>query len=509
MSRKGRLVKPYERLSQEQLKQVHQASLELLWDPGMICNNAEAAQYFSDNGATVTKVDQESAPYWKVQLPASLVEKTIKSAPQVVKLGARDENNSLVMDGAEPRVHLVSGSETNIWLDVDFPTYVKKSDPTVERALPEFQQKRGSIALLCKAARLCEQLDSLDAFIRPVNIQDKGITAENKDVNKYFASLDNMTKHVQAGLTSLEQLDNVVRMGEIIAGGKQQLIDNPVLSFITCLVKSPMQFIDDTTQTLIEIAKKKLPLVVSCSPQAGTTAPLTELGITIQINVEILAGIALSQLVNPGTPVLYGSVPVRTRLDTLSDSYGSPETSQYNIDSVQMARYYKLPCYSTSGVCDNATPGLQSTLERMFSDILVTLSGPQFLHCAYGLLGNNNTFCPLQAVMDDTHHQMLEFFLRQPKFSQDDFETNMNQIREVVTSQKKVYIRFIRSLMRHGEVSMPYPFEGDGKTDRVLELANERMEQLLEKPVKHIDQATVGKIFNEIPGLLPELNIYR
>jgi trimethylamine--corrinoid protein Co-methyltransferase len=318
-----------------------------------------------------------------------------------------------------------------------------------------------------------------------------------------------MTKHVMAGLTKLEQLENVVHMGEIIAGGKQQLIDNPLLSFITCLVKSPMQFIDDTTQTLIEIAKKNLPLVVSCSPQAGTTAPLTELGITIQINAEILAGIVLSQLVNEGTPVLYGSVPVRTRLDTLNDSYGAPETSQYNIDSVQMARFYKIPCYSTSGVCDNKTPGMQSTVERMFSNILVTISGPQFLHCAYGLLDNNGTFCPLQAVLDDAHFQMLEFFLRPPKFGRDDFENNLAQIREVVSSKKKLYIGYIRSLMRSGQVSMPYPFETDGDEDKVMEKARQRMEQLLQQPVNHIDQTIAKKVFDEIPGLLPELNNYK
>lgn len=508
MTRQGILVEPYERLSYEQLEQVHQASLDILKDPGMLCFNKEAAQYFGDNGAEVAVVDQGEIPCWKIQIPEKMIAMALQSAPQVVKLGARDENNSLLLDGAESRVFLVSGSETNIWLDVDFSPYVKKSNPDIEVSVPEFHRRRGTVADLCQAAHLCENLDTLDAFIRPVNIQDKDITGDNKDVNKYFASLDNTTKHVMAGLTKLEQLDNVVHMAEIIAGGKKQLRENPIISFITCLVKSPLQFIDDTTQTLIEISKKKLPLVVSCSPQAGTTAPLTELGITVQINAEILAGITLSQLVNKGTPVLYGSVPVRTRLDTLNDSYGAPETSQYNIDSVQMARFYKLPCYSTSGVCDNKTPGLQSTVERMLSNILVTLSGPQYLHCAYGLLDSNGTFCPLQAVLDDVHFQMLKFFLQTPKYTKDDFEKNISQIREVAASPKKLYIRYIRSLIRTGQVTMPYPFEGDGTTDTVLALADEKMRQLLSLPAKHIDGVITNKVFQEIPGLLPRLNIH-
>jgi len=100
-------------------------------------------------------------------------------------------------------------------------------------------------------------------------------------------------------------------------------------------------------------------------------------------------------------------------MDTLGDSYGSVETSQYNIDCVQMARFYRIPNYSTSGVCDSKIPGQQSSIERLFSDIAVTMSGPQFLHCTFGLLDCNSVFSLLQAVLDDAHFKMIEFFLRQ------------------------------------------------------------------------------------------------
>lgn len=66
------------------------------------------------------------------------------------------------------------------------------------------------VADLCAAARLGEQLEHLDFFIRPANIQDSDITEETKDVNKFYACLNNMTKHVMAGLTDLNQLDNVI-----------------------------------------------------------------------------------------------------------------------------------------------------------------------------------------------------------------------------------------------------------------------------------------------------------
>jgi len=507
--REGILVSnPYERMTGEQVEQIHQASMQILSDPGLICFNKQATEIFHSHGAEVTTVSPSDHPCWLIKIPEKLVMQALDSAPKTVKLGARNPDNMLIMNGEEARVYFITGSETNIWLDVDFPTYVKKSDPGTEIRVPEFHPRRGTVADLCQSAHVCEHLETVDGYIRTVNIQDKDITEDNKDVNKFFASLNNTTKHFMTGLTSLKQLDNVVRMAEIIVGGEEALKENPIISFITCLVKSPLQFVDDTTDTFIEVCRRGLPIVVSSSPQAGTSAPIKEAGIMVQINAEVLAGITLGQLVNKGTPVIYGSVPVRARMDTLGDSYGSVETSQYNIDCTQMARFYKLPNYSTAGVCDTKAPGQQASIERLFSDIVVTLSGPQYLHCAYGLLDCNSVFCLLQAVLDDAHFKMIKFFLKQPRINLEEIENTIKQIKAVVDTPQKLFISYIRPVMRSGELSAPYPFEGDGESDNVFALAYERMNELLAKPVEHIDPATTAKIFREIPGLLPRLNVY-
>ncbi|MFC1944270.1 trimethylamine methyltransferase family protein [Chloroflexota bacterium] len=509
MSREGILIaRPYQRMSGEQVERVHRASMEVLSDPGLISFNKEAVDVFSGHGAEVAEVKPSDHPCWLVKIPERLVMDALADAPRAVKLGARNPENALVMDGEVPMVYLITGSETNIWLDVDFPTYVKKSDPSTEVRLPEFRPRRGTVADLCQSAHVCEHLETIDGYIRTVNIQDKDITEDNKDVNKFFASLNNTTKHVMSGLTSLKQLDNVVNMARIIAGGDEALKENPIISFITCLVKSPLQFVDDTTDTFMEICRRGIPVVVSSSPQAGTTAPIKEAGIMVQINAEVLAGITLGQLVNRGTPVLYGSVPVRARMDTLGDSYGSVETGQYNVDCVQMARFYKIPNYSTAGVCDTKVPGQQASIERLFSDILVALSGPQYLHCAYGLLDCNSVFCLLQAVLDDAHFQMLKFFLRPPQIDEAEVAEVLKQVREVSATQQKLYISYIRRVIRSGLLSPPYPFEGDGEGDNVFALAHERMNELLERPVEHIDRDTTSRIFREVPGLLPRLNVY-
>jgi trimethylamine--corrinoid protein Co-methyltransferase len=510
MSREGILIKkPIKRLTGEQVQQIHDASIEILKAPGLLCFNQKAAEVFENHGAEVGAISGSNTPSWTIKIPEKLIADALDNVPSTITLGARNPDNALVMKGDEPRVYYITGSETNTWLDVDFPTYISKKDSSKEIQVPEFKPRRGTVADLCASAHVCEHLDTVDGYIRTVNIQDREINGTNKDVNKFFACLNNTTKHVQSGLTNLAQLDNVVRMVEIIAGGADKLKENPLISFITCLVKSPLQFVDDTTETFIEVCRRGLPAVVSSSPQAGTSAPIKEAGIMAQINAEILAGITLGQLVNPGTPVLYGSVPVRARMDTLGDSYGSIETTQYNIDCVQMARFYNIPNYSTSGVCDTKIPGQQSTVERLFSDILVTLSGPQFLHCAFGLLDCNSVFCLLQAVLDNAHFKLIKSFLREPRIDDGELATIRKQITDVVATPQKMFINYIRPVMRSGEISPPYPFEGNGEDDDVFYLANERMQELLAKPVEHIDEATTGKIFNEIPGLLPGLNIYK
>jgi trimethylamine--corrinoid protein Co-methyltransferase len=503
MARQGVLVEPYRRLNQEQIERIHRASLSILTDPGIVCFNRNAAEIFGDCGADVAPAEQTGAPSWILKVPERVISEALQAAPKTVRLGARDENNSLILDGSEPRVHFASGSESNNWLDVDVERLVSKSGREVD--LPVFRLEKGTVDRLAQAARLCEHLDSWDGFLRTVNIQDDDITDDNKDVNKFFACLNNTTKHVMGGLTELGQLENVVRMAQIIAGGENEFRRNPIVSFITCVVKSPLQLVDDTTQKAIEVARRGIPLVISSSPQGGSTAPIREEGMVAQINAEILVGIALTQLVNKGTPVLYGSVPVRTRMDNLYDSYGVPEFSQYNIDCVQMARHYGLACYSTAGVSDVQIPGIQASVERLFSHILVTLSGAQYIHYAFGLLERTNTFCPVQAILDDVHIGMMKRFVRQPVVTEEGISECLGQVRKVMGTSHKLYVRYVRTALRTGQIAPSYPFESKDMTDETLVQARARMDEILSMPPSHIDKNTVDRVFQQVPGLLTRL----
>lgn len=499
--RQGVVVRmPFERLTKDEIGTIDKTSTRLLEEIGLQCFNKEASEIFKNNGCIVESRDERSTT---VKIPKAVLMKFISQAPSKVKLGARDPKNALILDSEMPRIYFGSGSETNVWLDAEMEDFVSEKDPSKKRRLAVFTKKRGSVERLCTAARLAEQLEHLDFFIRPVNIQDEDITSENHDVNKFYASLSNITKHVMAGLTSLEQLDNVIRMAEILAGGKEALKENPIVSFITCTIKSPFEMVDDATQKLIEFSRRGLPFVVSSSPQGGSTAPVLEGGMVAQINAEILSGVALTQMVNPGSPVIYGSVPVRARMDNLHDMYGAPEFNQYNIDCVQMARHYRIPCYSTAGVADSSSPGMQSSIEKLFTHVPMAMSGAQYIHYAFGLLERTNIFCPVQAVLDNQHIGMIKMFLSEPKFSEENMDDIFGQIKKVLASKQKLYVRFARKGLRDGSIYPHYPFEADG--DGVIEKALIRLEELLSRPVHSVSKEQEDRIFKEVPGIVERL----
>ena len=505
MTRKGVQVVPYKRLNENQIERVHGTSMDILKDPGITCFNKDAAEIFAASGADITEVKTERNPNWILRIPEKIIMDAAESAPTQITLGARDEDNSLSLDAGKPLVYFASGSETNNWLEADIESFVGKNDASQEIRLPVFKSEKGNTERLAKAAHLCENLDSWDGFLRCVNIQDEDINDSNKDVNKFFISLNNTSKHVMAGLTDLNELDNLMNMVHIIAGGKEKFKENPVISIITSLIKSPLQFVDDTTEKTIEIAKRGIPLVISSAPQGGSTAPILETGIVAQINAEILAGIALSQLVNKGTPVLYGSVPGRANMVDLHDSYGVPEFGQFNIDCVQMARYYGIPCYSSGGVSDVKVQGIQSSVERLLSQVMATLAGPQYLHYAFGLLERTSTFCPVQAVLDDAHISIIKRLASQPHITEESVNDVMTQMSKVMMSSTKLFTRFARTALRTGEISPQYPFESKGMTDDTLLMAVEKTDEIMQLPRNNIDSELIEKIYDSTPGLLTRL----
>jgi len=236
-------------------------------------------------------------------------------------------------------------------------------------------------------------------------------------------------------------------------------------------------------------------------PDGGATGPFDEFGMVALINAELLAGVTLNQLVSPGAPILYGAVPVRTRLDNLNDMYGAPEFNHYNIDCAQMARFYGLPCYSTAGVGDAAVPGIQATVEKMMTLTSVPRGGAQYIHYAFGLLERTNTFCPEQAVMDDAHIGIVKHMLEEPAISEASGSEMLETLKEVMASNHKTFIYHL-PLPSRDPVYIRYPLEDD--EGGALLSAHRSYREIMERPRKPLADEVLAEIKAIVPGVLEQ-----
>jgi trimethylamine--corrinoid protein Co-methyltransferase len=116
-----------------------------------------------------------------------------------------------------------------------------------------------------------------------------------------------------------------------------------------------------------------------------------------------------------------------------------------------------------------------------------------------------NTFCPVQAVLDDAHIGMLKKMVTPPAFTGDKVPEFLGQIRRVMGTSHKLFTRFVRSTLRSGEIASAYPFESGDMKDETLLQASQRMQEILALPPRHIEKNIVDRVFQETPSLLTRL----
>ncbi len=495
--RKALHVQPVERLTQTQIKSINDASMKLLAETGIKCAGEKAAGVYRSAGCTVSEIEDGKQKRWNVLFPEKLLKKALSNVPSEVILGARDPGNTLYLNANVPAVYFGTGSEANIYLRSKIEQFVSTANGRNTLQYPVFEEEQGSIAALCESARLIDHLKHADFFIRNINIQDEGIDSTNKDVNVYFSSLLNTGKHVQGGLTDPKALPALKSLAKIIAGEQPHL----PFSFIVCPIRSPLFMVDDSSEKVITIAQENIPMVISSSPQGGVTAPIQEEGIIMEINAEILAGIALAQFANPGTPVLYGSVPTRAQLDTLQDNYGTAEFIHYAMGCAQMARFYGIPCYSSAGVGDVKRPGIQAMVEKLFSYKGVASAGAHYIHYAFGLLDGTNIFSPLQAVLDNASIALVKDILRVPSCDQEHIEAALREITKTAAGSG-MFTRGVRKQLRREVVSSTYEFITHGDEDQVFIQAQAKLDAYLADSSNTLSDETIRQAYKEIPGLI-------
>lgn len=380
----------YKPLNRDQIEQIHAATLHVLENTGVEMNNREALDILESAGA---RVDRETN---RVYLPKQLVERSIGSAPSEVLLAGREEKNDLVLSGR--RVHLGTGGTALNVLDLD-------------------NVRRPSTLEDCKnTARLVDALDNIHFFVLPVYPNE--LPKEDVDVNRFYSAIRNTTKHVMGGVYTVEGIRKVVRIAERIAGGPEELRKRPFISMITCIM-SPLKFDATYTELMLEVARQGVPLATPPCPLAGATGPVTLAGTLVQQNAEALAGIVLVQQVNPGMPVLYSAVPTTVDIRSLDFLFGSVEMGMMNAAISQVAQYYNLPIYSTSGVTDSKVPDVQSGYEKAATAMLCALAGSNYVHDCAGLIERGMTVSYAQYVIDNEINGMVMRAVRGIEINED------------------------------------------------------------------------------------------
>jgi trimethylamine--corrinoid protein Co-methyltransferase len=202
----------------------------------------------------------------------------------------------------------------------------------------------------------------------------EGIPDEVAHVHGYVASVRNSSKVIKGVVRGKQKARDCIRMAAVIAGGEDALKRKPNI-FTTCNVISPLEYMVEQTEGLIEYAKMGLPVDIASEPQCGGTSPVTLSGTLAQQMAEILGMIVIAQLVNPGTPVLMGTVAAAMDLRNGMIALGGVEAALLNVAHAQMAQFYRIPSRGTGSNTESKILDMQAGYEKAITLLLPALAG--------------------------------------------------------------------------------------------------------------------------------------
>jgi len=478
MIRRGLAGGSFKPLTEESIDRVHQTAMRVIEEVGLEVNSEAALELFKGAKAWV---DQGKH---LVRLPQKRARELIEMAPSEVRLCGQDEKHDILLGGQ--RVYTGTGGTA---------LYIYHLDTG--------QKQPAILDDLKRIARLVDQLDNIHLFMLPTYPSE--LPVEQVDVNRFFAGLDNTTKHVMGGVYTLNGVKQVIRMAEIIAGSGERLRQRPLISMITCSI-SPLKMDRQYGDLVVTIAKSGIPLVCPAEPLCGATSPVTLAGNLVIQTVDSLMGVMLAQIINPGTPVIFGSVATSTDLRDLKYLAGSIEMGLLNAAGAQMAQFYKLPFYATGGMTDSKVLDTQSGYESALTSLLCALAGANFIHDAAGLMEFALTACYEKYVIDN---EILGMVMRAVEgITVNDDTLAFDLIKQVGPGGNFVTAKHTRRFMR-SEHYQPSLSDRDGREEwearggkSALERATERVEEIISKHNWSLPVEIRRQVLSEIAGIV-------
>jgi Trimethylamine:corrinoid methyltransferase len=205
---------------------------------------------------------------------------------------------------------------------------------------------------------------------------------------KYLRMMYEVLKHTDKPMIGFCAHTNQVRqqleMIELVVG--KPLQENHYTAVLVNSL-SPLGYAPETLETMIEYAKRNQVILLAPCILAGVSGPIHLLGTAVLQNVEILAGLVLMQLVNPGTPVVYATASTTAYMKGATYAAGAPEAMLINTASLQMGKdFYHLPTRTMTGITHSKALDYQAGYETMQSLMLGMLSGSDMAVQSLGVL---------------------------------------------------------------------------------------------------------------------------
>ncbi len=364
---RGLNIKRRSFLTEEECRIVHDWSCRLLEETGVELTSPKALNLFKEAGA----VRQEG----RIKLTRDMVEKAVEKTAKNFVMKAKNRENDIFLDSKNPRVHFGTGGQA---------LYVLRRDNGV------FQKKNAVTKDLVDILRICQDLENVDFITRPL---EPDVPDEEMDLEKTRLFLAHTNKHMNlANLIMEERLPEIISLVE----------DRSLISFISCVAVSPLNLVSPTVEKYMRIVEEDVPVAISSCPQAGLTAPLSEVGEIIQVNAEILSAVVLANLVRPGAKVLYRGIPITSNLHLdVSPRWCQPDSIRRVSLITDMAFFYGIPCCGTAAVSDEKEPNSQALSEKILGWIFEAAAGAQFINSSLGMLEQVMTVSPEQYIIDD------------------------------------------------------------------------------------------------------------
>jgi trimethylamine--corrinoid protein Co-methyltransferase len=360
----------YRPLSQKAVEQIHAGSIELLADMGIEVASEQAKKIFCRKGAKINGNN-------RLTIPPKIVEEAIRHVPAGFSLyGRRERNHIHYLPGC---FYASTGGSAMYVLDL------------------EGRRRMATCRDLHQIIALVDELPFIDLISLPVYPND--LPKELVDVNRFFAGLKNSTKHIIGAVYTLDGLARVAQMAAIVAGENWK--EKPIISIVLCPVISPLRLDKVATDIMVEATRQGIITFNFSMTQVGCTAPMTLAGTLVTLNAEILAVTTLMQLIRPGSPTLYCSVPGITDMKSGRFITGGIEYALLNSAATQMAQFYKMPNWATAGRSDAKVPDAQAGYEHALTVPYVALAGANHISCGAGFLDFVLTVSFEQYVIDN------------------------------------------------------------------------------------------------------------